>query len=53
MTFAPSGQRARSGVATSVILKVDGGIRKYSVGECEVLQPYPADELCDGMHVHG
>jgi len=52
MTYAPSGQQFEivRGEQRATIVEVGGGIREYRVGDHDVLQPYPVDELCDGAH---
>lgn len=49
---APSGTQhvIRSGAQEAVVVEVGGGIRSYSVAGRDVLQPYPADAMCDGAH---
>jgi aldose 1-epimerase len=50
--MVPSGEQfeIRSGDHVATIVEVGGGIRAYSVGGREVLQPYPLDAMCDGAH---
>lgn len=49
---APSGQQFEisAGEQRATIVEVGGGIRSYSVGGRDVLQPYPVDAMCDGAH---
>jgi aldose 1-epimerase len=48
----PSGRQFEISAAgqRATIVEVGGGIRAYSAGGQEVLQPYPADAMCDGAH---
>ncbi len=52
MTFHPSGQQHEISLGDqhATIVEVGGGIRDYRVGEADVLQPYTADQMCDGAH---
>lgn len=52
MTFHPSGQQHEISLGDqhATIVEVGGGIREYRVGEADVLQPYAADQMCDGAH---
>lgn len=52
MTIAPSGHQFEisSGEQHATIVEIGGGIRDYRVGERDVLQPYPLDQMCDGAH---
>lgn len=52
MTTAPSGEQheIRHGTQRATIVEVGGGIREYVVGDRPVLDPYPADAMCDGAH---
>jgi aldose 1-epimerase len=52
MPSAPSGQQfvISSGQQSATIVEVGGGIREYRAGGVDVLQPYPADQMCDGAH---
>jgi aldose 1-epimerase len=34
----------------ATVVEVGGGVRAYSVGGRDVLDPYPADAMCDGAH---
>ena len=50
MTFAPSGRQFEisAGDQHATIVEVGGGIRSYRAGDRDVLQPYPAGQMCDG-----
>jgi aldose 1-epimerase len=52
MTVVPSGEQFEiaSGGQRAVIVEVGGGVREYSVADRPVLQPYRAEEMCDGAH---
>jgi aldose 1-epimerase len=52
MAFAPSGEQYEisSGDQHATIVEVGGGVRAYSVGDRDVLQPYDVDRICDGAH---
>lgn len=52
MRNVPSGEQFEIfyGAQRATIVEVGGGVRKYSVGERDVLQPYPVDAICDGAH---
>ena len=52
MIAAPSGQQfeIRAGEQSATIVEVGGGIRRYSVGDRDVLDPYDVDQVCDGAH---
>ena len=52
MTYTPSGDQFEiaSGEQRVTIVEVGGGIREYRVGDLDVLQPYGADQMCDGAH---
>ncbi len=52
MKTAPSGKQfeIRDGAERATIVEVGGGVREYLVGERPVLDPYPADAMCDGAH---
>jgi aldose 1-epimerase len=52
MPRPPSGQQFElsSGDQRATVVEVGGGIRAYSVGERDVLQPYAVDAMCDGAH---
>ncbi|MGK2932064.1 MAG: aldose 1-epimerase family protein [Solirubrobacterales bacterium] len=52
MTAPPSGEQFEiaSGSHRATIVEVGGGIREYSVGGRDVLDPYPVDRMCDGAH---
>lgn len=49
---APSGGQFKIayGEQRATIVEVGGGIREYSAGDREVLEPYPVDAICDGAH---
>ncbi|MFP5346467.1 MAG: aldose 1-epimerase family protein [Actinomycetes bacterium] len=34
----------------AVVVEVGGGVRRYEVGDREVLHPYDRDAMCDGAH---
>ena len=38
------------GEQRATIVEVGGGVREYEVGGRAVLDPYPADAMCDGAH---
>ena len=48
----PSGEQFEitHGDQRATIVEVGGGVREYSVGGRDVLQPYPVDAVCDGAH---
>jgi aldose 1-epimerase len=48
----PSGEQFEivHGEQRATIVEVGGGIREYSVGGREVLDPYPLEAICDGAH---
>jgi aldose 1-epimerase len=48
----PSGEQFEivSGEQRATIVEVGGGVREYRLGERPVLDPYPADAICDGAH---
>lgn len=52
MTSAPSGQQFEIslGDQSATVVEVGGGIRRYSVGDRDVLEPYDLDQMCDGAH---
>lgn len=49
---APSGTQyeLRHGEQRAVVVEVGGGVRRYDVGDREVLHPYDRDARCDGAH---
>ena len=49
---APSGEQFEIAHADhrATIVEVGGGIRSYSVGERQVLDPYPREAIADGAH---
>lgn len=50
--FAPSGSQFEisHGEQRAVVVEVGGGVRLYRVGDRDVLDPYPVDQMCDGAH---
>ncbi|HEX2893317.1 MAG TPA: aldose 1-epimerase family protein [Marmoricola sp.] len=52
MTSAPSGQQFEIslGDQRATVVEVGGGIRRYSVAERDVLEPYDLEQMCDGAH---
>ena len=52
MTVLPSGEQfeIRRGPERATIVEVGGGIREYEVDGRSVLDPYPAQAMCDGAH---
>lgn len=52
MTLPPSGRQfvISSGEHRVTIVEVGGGVREYTVGGRDVLQPYALDQMCDGAH---
>ncbi len=50
--FVPSGSQYEisHGDQRAVVVEVGGGVRAYRVGERDVLDPYPVDQMCDGAH---
>ena len=52
MTVLPSGEQfeIRRGAERATIVEVGGGIRGYEVDGRSVLDPYPAQAMCDGAH---
>ena len=52
MSFAPSGRQfeIRFGSQRATIVEVGGGIRAYSVGGLDVLEPYAREQMCDAAH---
>jgi len=52
MAPAPSGEQHEIvfGEQRATIVEVGGGIREYSDGGRDVLEPYPLEEMCDGAH---
>jgi aldose 1-epimerase len=47
---APSGEQheLRRGEQHAVVVEVGGGVRTYRFGDCEVIDGYGLDEMCDG-----
>ncbi|HEY4378663.1 MAG TPA: aldose 1-epimerase family protein, partial [Acidimicrobiales bacterium] len=52
MGALPSGEQfgISWGDQSATIVEVGGGIRRYAVGDRDVLQPYPAEAMADGAH---
>jgi aldose 1-epimerase len=52
LTAHPSGQQFEisCGEQRVTIVEVGGGVRSYQMGSRPVLDPYPADAICDGAH---
>ena len=52
MTLAPSGQQFEIafGSQRAAIVEVGGGIRAYSDGDRDVLEPFPREAMCDAAH---
>jgi len=52
MTDPPSGAQFEisAGQQRATIVEVGGGVRAYTVGDRDVLDPYPLDAMCDGAH---
>lgn len=52
MATPPSGRQftISAGEQQATIVEVGGGVRTYSVGARDVLQPYGAEAMCDGAH---
>ena len=52
MSTPPSGRQFElsRGEQRAVVVEVGGGIREYSVGGRDVLEPYPVGQMCDGAH---
>jgi aldose 1-epimerase len=50
--LAPSGEQfgISFGGQRATIVEVGGGVREYAVDGRAVLDPYPADAICDGAH---
>jgi aldose 1-epimerase len=48
----PSGEQfaIARGEQQAIVVEVGGGVRSYEVGSRPVLDPYPADAMCDGAH---
>ncbi len=49
---APSGEQVElvHGAQHVVVVEVGGGVRSYTDGDRDVLQPYDVDAMCDGAH---
>lgn len=52
MAVLPSGEQFEisHGEQHATIVEVGGGVREYEVAGRPVLDPYPAEEMCDGAH---
>jgi aldose 1-epimerase len=52
VNYAPSGRQYSIAVGDqrATIVEVGGGIREYTVGNRDVLEPYARDQMCDGAH---
>jgi aldose 1-epimerase len=52
MSAPPSGEQFEivHGEQRATIVEVGGGIRSYSHGGRDVLDPYPLEKICDGAH---
>ncbi len=52
MASPPSGEQFEisTGDQRATIVEVGGGIRAYSSGDRDVLEPYDPDRVCDGAH---
>jgi aldose 1-epimerase len=52
MRLPPSGEQVeiRHGEQRAVLVEVGGGIRAYTHGDREVLDPYAEQDICDGAH---
>ena len=52
MSAPPSGEQFEisHGEQRATIVEVGGGIRRYDVGDREVLESFPVDAMCDGAH---
>src|SRR3954468_6773557 len=52
MAQPPSGEQFEivHGEQRASIVEVGGGIRTYTHGERDVLDPYPLQQICDGAH---
>lgn len=52
MNICPSGEQFTlvAGEHRATIVEVGGGVRTYAVGDRDVLDPYPAEAMCDGAH---
>ncbi|TCC54149.1 aldose epimerase [Kribbella capetownensis] len=51
-TVLPSGEQYEitSGSQRATIVEVGGGLREYEVDGRPVIDPYPAEQICDGAH---
>jgi aldose 1-epimerase len=52
MRLAPSGEQFEisHGDQRAVLVEVGGGIRSYTCGDRDVLEPYAEQDMCDGAH---
>jgi aldose 1-epimerase len=52
VSLAPSGQQFQisAGEQRATIVEVGGGIREYTQGERDVLEPYAQEAICDAAH---
>jgi aldose 1-epimerase len=52
VNICPSGQQIEIiwGEQRATVVEVGGGIRRYAVGNRDILNPYPIDAMCDGAH---
>jgi len=52
MSTAPSGEQWEIGWGgqRATIVEVGGGVRTFTDGQRDVLEPYPEDGICDGAH---
>lgn len=52
MSSPPSGEQweITSGDQCATLVEVGGGVRAYSDGDRDVLEPYAVDAICDGAH---
>jgi aldose 1-epimerase len=52
MAAAPSGEQFEIsfGRQRATIVEVGGGVRAYTDGERDVLEPFPLEAICDGAH---
>ena len=52
MHYTPSGRQfdITCGEQRATIVEVGGGIREYRVGQRDVLDPYPLDQMCKAAH---
>lgn len=52
MPLPPSGHQFEisAGNHQVTVVEVGGGVRRYRVGDRDVLEPYPLEAMCDGAH---